>query len=129
LRTAVSFYKFGRKTNMFKRVFFISPFLYAPSFIDFSNKVHELLALKAFFDTKKEIKLLLKISKDGTLSLEDAQANNVSIQQSFDKKMQKVYDWIATENAQGNRLQLALNIYNEEVDYYLEFSNFSFFQF
>ncbi|CAM3887943.1 MULTISPECIES: hypothetical protein [Flavobacterium] len=114
---------------MFKRVFFISLFLYAPSFIGFSNKVHELLALKAFFDTKEEIKLLLKISKEGILSLEDAQANNVSIQQSFEKKMQKVYDWIATENAQGNRLQPALNIYNEEGDYYLEFSNFSFFQF
>ena len=98
---------------------------YINVFMDLRNKIYDLLNLDTNFDTKKEIKILFKISKKGELSLEDVKVNDKVKLDYFKKEMQLINDWLEHEKQKGNLLQPAINIFNENVDYYLEYSNFS----
>jgi len=98
---------------------------YILSYMSFYNKIYDLLNFTKLVGSKKELKVLFKISKNGDLTLEDTQVNNKIKLDYFKKEMLIINEWLASEKQKGNLLQPAINILNEKCDYYLEYSNFT----
>ncbi len=94
-------------------------------YMSFKDKIYEMLDLDKIFDTKRQIKLLVKISHDGIITIEDARANDKDITKNFQKNVEKLNEWLSIEKQNGKIFFPAINIYNEEVDYFFDFSNFT----
>ena len=98
---------------------------FVSNYMSFNNKIYEILDLDKIFDSKRQIKLLLRVSIDGTIFIEDARSNDKNIVGSFENNVKKLNDWIKNEKQSNKMFFPAINIYNEEVDYFFDFSNFT----
>ena len=98
---------------------------FVSNYMSFNNKIYEILDLDKIFDSKRQIKLLLRVSIDGTIFIEDARSNDKNIVGSFENNVKKLNDWIKNEKQSDKMFFPAINIYNEEVDYFFDFSNFT----
>ena len=98
---------------------------FVSNYMSFNNKIYEILELDKIFDSKRQIKLLLRVSIDGIIFIEDARSNDKNIVGSFENNVKKLNDWIRNEKQSNKMFFPAINIYNEEVDYFFDFSNFT----
>jgi hypothetical protein len=98
---------------------------FVSNYMSFKDKIYEMLDLDKIFDTKRQIKLLVKVSRDGNITIEDAQSNDKNIAKDFEKKVSILNEWLNNEKRMGKIFFPAINIYDEEVDYFFDFSNFT----
>lgn len=98
---------------------------FVSNYMSFNNKIYEILELDKIFESKRQIKLLLRVSIDGTIFIEDARSNDKNIVGSFENNVKKLNEWIRNEKQSNKMFFPAINIYSEEVEYFFDFSNFT----